>query len=76
MDFGIKEELPIMELKEYKIYRNFPESRLEPENEFEEYAVAVIQESVVIGHLAKGKGFAFFLRTSDDNNCKVEVIRK
>lgn len=60
----------------------FLETRLEPENEFDKYAVAVIKNSVVVGHLAKGKSgrfaktISFFLRTSNDNSCKVEVTGK
>ena len=60
----------------------FLESRLEPENEFDKYAVAVMQNNVVVGHLAKRKTGRFaktisvFLRTSDDDSCKLEVTGK
>ena len=57
-------------------------TRLETENENDKYAVAVIKNSVVVGHLAKGKTvrfaktISFFLRASNDNSCKVEVTGK
>ena len=60
----------------------FLKTRLEPENEFDKYAVAVIKNSVVVGHLTKGKTgrfaktISFFLRASKDNSCKVEVTGK
>ena len=60
----------------------FLETRLEPENEFDKYAVAVTQNNVVVGHLAKGKTgrfaktISFFLRASNDSSCKVEVTGK
>ena len=60
----------------------FLETRLESENELDKYAVAVIKNSVVVGHLAKGKTgrfaktISFFLRASNDNSCKVEVTGK
>ena len=67
--FSIEEELPIILLKEYKLSSHvkgyhayltmwelkngeFLETRLEPENEFD-YAVAVIQNSFMVEHLAK-----------------------
>ena len=60
----------------------FLETRLEPENEFDKYAVAVTQNNIVVGHLAKrktgrfAKTISFFLRASNDNSCKVEVTGK
>ena len=57
----------------------FLQTRLEPENEFDKYAVAVIKDGVVVGHLTKGKTgrfaktISFFLRASEDNVCKVEI---
>ena len=60
----------------------FLETRCEPENELDKYAVAVIKNSVVVRHLAKGKTgrfartISFFLRVSNDNSCKVEVTGK
>ena len=42
----------------------FLETRLEPENELDKYAVEAIKKSVAVGQLAKGKTgrFSFFLR--------------
>lgn len=60
----------------------FLETRLEPENELDKYAVAVMKNSVVVGHLAKGKTgrfaktISFFFRASNNNSCKVEVTGK
>ena len=60
----------------------FLETRLESENELDKYAVAVIKNSVVVGHLANrktgsfAKTISFFLRASNDNSCKVEVTGK
>lgn len=60
----------------------FLDTRREPENEFDKYAIAVMQNNVVVGHLTKGrtgrfaKTVSFFLQASEDNKCKVEVIGK
>ena len=70
--FSIKEELPIILLKEYKLSSHvkgyhaymtiwepkngeFLKTRLKPEHELGKYAIAVIKNSVVVGHFAKGK---------------------
>ena len=53
-------------------------ARLEPENEFDKFAVAVEKSGAVVGHLAKGnlvalpKLFRFFLRANHENSCSVE----
>ena len=60
----------------------FIETRLEPEKQFDKYVVAVTQNNIVVGHLAKGKTgrfaktISFFLRASNDSSCKVEVTGK
>ena len=46
----------------------FLETRLEPENKLDKYAVEVIKNSIMVGH-----SFSFFLCASNDNSCKVEV---
>ena len=52
----------------------FLETRLDPENELNKYAVAVIKNSVVVGHSAKGKTgrfaktISFFHRASNNNS--------
>ena len=57
-------------------------ARLEPENEYDKYAVAVERCDDVVGHLPKGrstrfaKTVSYFLRASKENCCRVEVIGK
>ena len=57
-------------------------SRLEPENEYDKFVVAVEKCGAVVGHLTKGKtgrfskNVSFFLRASDGNCCHVEVTWK
>ena len=38
----------------YNFFTEFLEIRLEPENELDKYAIAVIKNSVVVGHLING----------------------
>ena len=60
----------------------FLKTRLKPEHELGKYAIAVIKNSVVVGHFAKGKtvrfakSISFFLRASNDISCKIEVTGK
>ena len=55
---------------------------MELEIEVDNYAVAVIKNSVVVGHLARrkpvvfSKSIPFSLRANNENSCKVEVIGK
>ena len=57
-------------------------ARPEPENEYDKYAVVVERCGDVVGHLSKGRsaGFAktvsYFLRASNENWCRVEVMVK
>ena len=57
-------------------------ARLEAENEFDKFAVAVKKCDVVVEHLSKGKtcqftkAISFFLPGSNENSRKVEVNRK
>ena len=57
-------------------------ARLEAENEFDKFTVAIKKCGVVVEHLSKGKtcrfakAVSFFLRGSDENSCKVEVTGK
>ena len=52
------------------------------ENELVKYALAIIKNGVMVGHLAKEKSdrlaktISFFLRASNDNSCKAEVTGK
>ena len=54
----------------------------EPENEYDKYAVAVERCGDVVGHLSKGRSARFakivsyFLCTSNENCCRVEVTGK
>ena len=54
-------------------------ARPEPENEYDNYAVAVERCGNVVGHLSKGrsahftKTISYFLRESNENCCRVEV---
>ena len=49
----------------------FLDTQWEPENEFYKYAIAVIKNSIVVGHFAKGKtgrftkSISFFFRASN-----------
>lgn len=77
-------------IKGYHAYMNIWEptigevlkARLEPENEFDKFAVAVEKSGAVVGHLAKGKSgrfaktISFFLRANHENSCSVEVKGK
>ena len=62
--------------------REFLKAWLEPENEFEKFAVAVEKSDVVAEHLSKGKTgrfaktISFLLCRSNENSCKVEVTGK
>ena len=57
-------------------------ARPEPENEYDKYAVAVERCGDVVGHLSKGrsarfaKTVSYFLRASNENCCRVEVMSK
>ena len=73
-------------IKGYHAYMNIWEptigevlkALLEPENEFDKFAVAVEKSGAVVGHLAKGKSgpfaktISFFLRANHENSCSVE----
>ena len=54
-------------------------ARLEPENEYDKFVVAVEKCGAMVEHLTKGKTgriskkVSFFLRASDGNCCHVEV---
>ena len=56
----------------------FLKTRLKPEHELGRYAIAVIENSVVVGNFARGKtgrfakSISFFLRASNDISCKIE----
>ena len=92
MNLWIEEKLPLILLKEYELNSHtkgyhtdmmkFLKARLEPENEFDKFAVAVKKCDVVVGHLSKGKTdqfaktISFFLRWSKKHSCKVEVTGK
>ena len=64
------------------ILGEFIKARLEPENEFNKFAVAFEKCDVVVGHLSKGKTgriaktASFFLRGGNENSCKVGVTGK
>ena len=75
----------------FHVYRNKWEpviaeilnTRMEPQNEVDKYAVAVLdKEKSVIGHLPKGtsgeyaKTILYFLRNGSVNVCKVKVTGK
>ena len=59
----------------------FLKSPLEPENEFDKFAVPNEKYDFVVVHLSKGKtgrlaknySISLFLRGSNENSCKVEV---
>ena len=57
-------------------------ARPEPENEYAKYAVTVERCGDVVGHLSKGrsarfaKTVSYFLRASNENCCRVEVMGK
>ena len=65
MNLWIEEELPLILLKEYELNSHkkgyhtdmmkFLKARLEPENEFDKFAVAVKKCDVVVEQLSKGK---------------------
>ena len=56
----------------------FLKTRLKPEHELDNYAIAVTKSSVMVGHFARGKtgrfakSISFFLRASNDISCKIE----
>ena len=58
------------------------QSSTRPENEYNKYAVAVERCGDVVGHLSKGrsarfaKSVSYFLCTSNENCCRVEVTVK
>ena len=60
----------------------FAKAWLEPGNEFDKFEAAVKKCGVVVGHLTKRKAgqfaktISFFLRGSNSNSWKIEVIRK
>ena len=61
--------------------RRISQAQLEPENEFDKFAVAIEKCDVVVGHLSKEKTGRFtktfiFLCGSYENSCKVEVTGK
>ena len=57
-------------------------TQLEPENEYDKYAVAVERCGDVVGHLSKGrsahfsKTVSYYLRASNESCCRVEVTGK
>ena len=77
-------------IKGYHVYimkwnptlREFLKARLEPENEFDKFSIAVRKCDVVVGHSSKKKygrfanTISFFLRRSNENACKVEVTER
>ena len=62
--------------------QGFLKARLEPENKFDKFAVAVEKCNAVVGHISKAKTgkflktILFFLPGSNENSCKVEVTGK
>ena len=57
-------------------------ARPQPENQYDEYAVAVERCGDVVGHLSKersvrfAKTVSYFLRASNENCCRIEVRGK
>ena len=77
-------------IKGYHVYKNewIPfkgevlETRKEPENSVDKYAVAVMKDCRIVGHLSKGKSGRFaktifyFLRSNELNSSKIIIIGK
>ena len=92
MNLWIEEELPLILLKEYELNSHtkgyytdmmkFLKARLEPENEFDKFAVAVEKCDVVVGHLSKGKTdqfaklFHFFFVEAIKTLAKLRLLEK